>query len=267
MCRRSIPSAVLAWATYLVLATAAEAGCPPRSTPATHVFGGGLCLAANTFGLEQAGPSPTLVVVVHGDISDGGRATYHAAFARTLARPGVIAVALMRPGYADAEGRASEGDTLGREDNYTAAVVSAVGAAVDALKKHFRARRVVYVGHSGGAAIGGVLIGRRPGLVDAAVLVSCPCDIVGWRHARRRPPWTRSLSPADYVHRVPPSTTVLAITGETDENTPALIARAYVDSLSRRGIDARFLAVEGAGHGFGAVGPAVGAALEEFLAR
>ncbi len=252
-------------AASLAAAMPARASCPPQSTPETHVWGGNHCLAANSFGVAQAGPSPVLVVVVHGDISDGGRATYHAAFARAVARPGVVAVALMRPGYADADGRTSDGQTLGRRDNYTPAVVAAVGGAIRTLKRHYRARRVVYVGHSGGAAIGGVLIGSQPGLIDAALLISCPCDIQAWLRTRRRPPWKRSLSPSDFVKHVPASTIVLAITGSADPNTGPELARRYAESLAARGVVARFEAIEGAGHGFGGLRTAAAAALDRIL--
>jgi pimeloyl-ACP methyl ester carboxylesterase len=226
------------------------------------VFGGGLCLVAATFGAAQAGPTPVLVVVVHGDISDGAAATYHAEFAKTLAQPGVVVVALTRPGYADASGRASEGFTLGRQDNYTAANIAAVVGSIDALKKYYRARRTIYVGHSGGAAIGGVLIGRRAGLVDGAVLVSCPCDIDRWLHERGYPPWRRSLSPSMFVARVPTATEVVAITGSSDENTFPALAEDFVAALARRGVPARFIPVAGTGHGFSGLATATRAAVE-----
>src|SRR5262249_55783268 len=142
----------IAWA--VLACEVAAASCPPDSVIRDRVYGGGLCLVAATFGAETAGTEPTLVIVVHRDISDGGAATYHTAVARTLVAPGVIVVALIRPGYADADGHMSEGSTLGRQDNYTAANVVAIAGAVDALKRHYRPRRTVYVGHSGGAAIG-----------------------------------------------------------------------------------------------------------------
>jgi pimeloyl-ACP methyl ester carboxylesterase len=245
----------------------AVAACPPESSIRDYVFGGGVCLAAQTFGAEQAGASPVLVVVVHGDISDGGAATYHAELAKALARPGVVAVALLRPGYTDARGRSSEGSTLGREDNYTAANIAAIAGAVDALRKHYPARRVIYVGHSGGAAIGGVLIGRRPGLIDTAVLVSCPCDIARWLRQHRRPPWTRSLSPDFFIPRVPKTTEVVAITGANDENTFPALAEDYVARLARRGVDARFVAVAGAGHGFSGMAAATKEVLKEIIAK
>ena len=240
----------------------AAASCPPESSIKDYVFGGGLCLVAATFGAETAGAMPTLVVVVHGDISNGGAATYHVEFAKALARQGVVAVALIRPGYADAAGRVSEGFTLGRQDNYTPANVAAIAGAIDALRKHYRARRVVYVGHSGGAAIGGMLIGRRPGLIDAAVLVSCPCDIARWQHEHGRAPWTRSLSPDFFIARVPTTTEVVVITGTADDNTFPAQAEDYVARLARRGLPARFVAVAGAGHGFSGVAAATRLAAE-----
>jgi pimeloyl-ACP methyl ester carboxylesterase len=233
-----------------VAGRSAAASCPPQSTIAERVFGGGLCLVAATFGAEHAGPSPVLIVIVHGDISDFGPATYHATFAASLVRPGVVVVALTRPGYGDANGATSQGSTLGRIDNYTSANIGAIEGAVDALKKHYRPRRTVYVGHSGGAAIGGVLIGRRPNLVDAALLVSCPCDIPRWLQMRGYKPWKRSLSPDAFVHRVPTSTEVVLMTGANDDNTFPSLADDYAQNLARRGVPARFLLVEGAAHGF-----------------
>ena len=265
--RRVIRAIAVGFIAATLSADAAAASCPPESVIRDYVFGGGLCLVASTFGADTAGDSPSLVVVVHGDISDGGAATYHTAFAKTLARPGVVAVALIRPGYADAAGRVSEGSTLGRQDNYTAANVAAIAGAIDALKQHYRARRTVYVGHSGGAAIGGVLIGRRPGLVDAAALVSCPCDITRWRHERGRAPWTRSLSPDFFIPRVPTTTAVVALTGTADDNTFPTLAEDYATALARRGVPARFVAVAGAGHGFSGLAAAAKEAVQELLGR
>jgi predicted esterase len=258
---------VPALAALLVLTARAEASCPPDATIRDHVFGGGLCLVASTFGADRAGEAPTLAVVVHGDISDGGAATYHAAFARGLPGPGVVAVALIRPGYADAAGRKSEGSTLDRQDNYTPGNIAAIAGAIDALKKHYGARRLIYVGHSGGAAIGGVLVGQRPRLVDAAVLVSCPCDIARWLHMRGRQPWPRSLSPDFFVPRVPTSTEVVAITGTADDNTFPALAEDYVGELKARGVPARFVAVEGAGHGFSGVAAATRQAVGDLVGR
>ena len=246
-------------------ADAAPAACPPDSSVRDWVFGGGLCLAVTTFGAEQAGPAPALIVMVHGDISDGGSATYHVAFAKELARPGAVVVALTRPGYTDDRGRTSEGHTYGRQDNYTRDNIAAVGGAIAALRSYYKPRRVIYVGHSGGAAIGGVLIGKSRGLIDAAVLVSCPCDITGWLRERGKADWRNSQSPLSVAARVPPGTRVTVIAGTRDTNTFPAQAERYVRALTRRGVDARFTPVEGAGHGLSGLGAATASAVDAFL--
>jgi pimeloyl-ACP methyl ester carboxylesterase len=247
----------------LLCCSAAHAGCPPGATVADWVFGGKLCQAVVTFGAETAGPSPLLIVVVHGDISDGGRATYHVVFAKTLAGPGRVVVALTRPGYTDDRGRTSQGNTYRRRDNYTRDNIAGVGGAVAALRAHYQPRRVIYVGHSGGAAIGGVLIGKSTRLIDAAVLVSCPCDIARWLHERKKPRWPASLSPLNYAGRVPRETRVTVITGSTDTNTFPAQAEDYARALRRRGVDARFVPVDGAGHALSGLRDATLQAVEE----
>ena len=261
-----VGTAIMLVSLAIGIATApmpAHAACPAGSPIAEFVQGGGnLCLAAATFGAEQAGSAPVLAVVVHGDGSDGGTADYLFAFTKSLARPGVVAVALVRPGYADAAGRTSEGTHYERRDSYTPVNVAAVGGAISALKQHYKPRSVVYVGHSGGAAIGGVLIGKAPGLIGSIVLVSCPCDIKRWREERKRGAWTRSESPSTYVGKVPAATQVVAITGSGDDNTSPGLARSYVEALAKRGVKARFQDVPGAAHGFSALRAAVAAAVE-----
>lgn len=69
---------------------------------------------------------------------------------------------------------------------YGIAEMDSVAAAVEALRKHHNASRVVLVGHSGGAANAGVILGRAAPLVDVAVLISCPCNIPVWRDLRGR---------------------------------------------------------------------------------
>src|ERR1043166_6561959 len=121
---------------FCLLPTAALADCPPNASIADWVFGGKLCQALTTFGAETAGASPVLIVVVHGDISDGGRATYHVAYAKTLVRTGAVVAALTRPGDTDERGRSSEGHTYRRRDNYTRDNIAAVGGAIAALRAY-----------------------------------------------------------------------------------------------------------------------------------
>jgi pimeloyl-ACP methyl ester carboxylesterase len=61
-------------------------------------------------------------------------------------------------------------------DNWNATNTDAIANAIGALKRRYHARKVVVVGHSGGAAIAANILGRHPELIDAALLVSCPYD-------------------------------------------------------------------------------------------
>jgi dipeptidyl aminopeptidase/acylaminoacyl peptidase len=109
-----------------------------------------------------------------------------------------------------------------------------------------------------------VLIGR-PHLIDAAVLVSCPCDIARWLRERQRPAWQWSESPLHYAARVPRRTRVTVIAGGLDANTFPAQAEGYVETLVRRGVDARFVQVDSAGHGLSELGLAARRAVDELL--
>lgn len=223
--------------------TAPAPFCRPADN-VTEVAGGGACLVIRTF--APAAPAPVLFVVMHGDTSAGGPSTYHYAVAERLMAGGT-AVALIRPGYYDEGGRTSAGSNNGRRDNYTAENIGTIAEAVRTLRLHHRAARVVLVGHSGGAAIAGVILGRYPGLADAAVLVSCPCDISRWR-ATRGGRWRESESPSDWVSQAPSGTQVVALAGSADDNTLPGLSEDYAAALTRRGVMAQYVLIPGAGH-------------------
>jgi predicted esterase len=186
---------------------------------------------------------PVLIVVVHGD-SPNGPPTYHYRFAETVAAaiPDVVAVAVLRPGYSDGEDRSDgmRGETTG--DNYTPEVVDAVATALAELKARYSPRKVVLVGHSGGAAILANLLGRSGAVADAALLVSCPCDLAAWRkHMQQlkggsiweRP--VRSLSPIALIDGIAPSTGIWMLVGSDDDITPPALTLAYAEALRSRG--------------------------------
>ncbi len=203
------------------------------------------------------------VVLLHGDVSRGGPADYLYPVAEGIAQrhPGASVFALLRPGYEDAAGLVSPGSNNGRRDHYTEENNDLVAAALQAVK--VPGVPLIALGHSGGAAQLGVVIARYPGLVDTAILVACPCDILRWREMQGRRPWDLSQSPQAFADDVPATTHVRALTGTTDDNTSPALAEDYVASLSERGIDAVFQPVPGAGHDFtGTLATAAAAAIE-----
>jgi pimeloyl-ACP methyl ester carboxylesterase len=207
---------------------------------------------------ESARPSsaPILVVVVHGDSPDRPP-TYQYKFAQTAAAaiPDIVVAAVLRPGYEDGEGRSDgmRGETTG--DNYTPEVVDAVAVAISELRIRYRPRWVVLVGHSGGSAIVGSLIGRRTDIADAALLVSCVCDVAAWRKHMQsikggriweRP--ERSLSPLALVDGISTSTRVSLLVGSDDQTTPPSLTNVYAAALRDRGIPADVTIAPGLGH-------------------
>ena len=80
---------------------------------------------AAVFRSADAGDSPMLVVVLHGDLDTGGASPLANKAASQI--HGVIAAALVRPGYTDENGDTSDG-VMGKTsgDNYTPEVLSGI---------------------------------------------------------------------------------------------------------------------------------------------
>jgi pimeloyl-ACP methyl ester carboxylesterase len=175
-------------------------------------------------------------------------------------------VALVRPGYPDGTGAHSSGSDNGRIDNWTQPVVAEIGKVVARLRDRFRPKAVILIGHSGGAAISAALLGMRPDLAEAAILIGCPCDMQAWRVGRSRTPW-RSVDPMDWVSSVAAGTRVIALTGSLDTTTVPSLAEDYAARLRSRGVDAEFRLVPGAGHVDILGSPAITAAAAELLRR
>jgi pimeloyl-ACP methyl ester carboxylesterase len=140
-------------------------------------------------------------------------------------------------------------------DNWTPEVVSAVATVLSELKDKYHPRRVILVGHSGGAAIVGNLLGRRGTAADAALLVSCPCDVAAWRKYMQsvkggaiweRP--ARSLSPLALVDGVSATAKLWLLVGSDDQTTPSTLTLAYADALRHRNVTGNVTIAAGLGH-------------------
>ena len=214
----------------------------------TRVTANGECLVIEVFG--ETAEQTSLVVFIHGDGYRGRPSDYLYPLAERLGAKGVVAVGLIRPGYFDSDNNRSTGNSYRKKgDGYKPHIVKAVAEAIKALKAHYKAGYVVLAGHSGGAAIAGVILGKYPGLVNAAVLGGCPCNVPKWRIKRRgRNNWHSSLSPHDFVGKIDKKTKVVAITGSDDRNTVPEFGKDYVKSLKDNGIDATFIELPNVSH-------------------
>jgi alpha-beta hydrolase superfamily lysophospholipase len=199
---------------------------------------------------------PILIVVLHGDSPDQPP-TYQYRFAKNAAAaiPDAVVAAVLRPGYSDGEDRSDgmRGETTG--DNYTPEVVNAVATAIAELKSRYHPRRVIVVGHSGGAAIAGNLLGQQGTTVDAALLVSCPCDLAAWREHMNsvkggaiweRP--VRSLSPLALIDGIPAATKISLLVGSDDQITPPALTLAYADALRSHNVGVTVVVAPGLPH-------------------
>jgi pimeloyl-ACP methyl ester carboxylesterase len=200
---------------------------------------------------------PIVVVVVHGDSSDGTPPTYQYRFAERAAAAisDAVVAAVLRPGYSDGEDTSDGLRGLTTGDNWTPEIVNAVATVLAELKDRYHPRRVIVVGDSGGAAIVANLLGQQGTVVDGALLVSCPCDLAAWRKHMQsvkggaiweRP--VRSLSPLVLVDRVPASAKVWLLAGSDDQITPSALTLAYAEALRSRNVAVNVTMAPGLGH-------------------
>jgi pimeloyl-ACP methyl ester carboxylesterase len=202
----------------------------------------------------NANAHPVLVVILHGDLD----AAYHYVWAANAAKQihGIVAAALVRPGYKDDAGDTSDGvmgNTTG--DNYTPEVLNQLDAAIRQLIAELHPSAVVLMGHSGGAAISADLLARDQGLAQAALLLSCPCDLPPWRKHMKTlhpsPLWDEpitSVSPIDVVDKISPKARITLVVGEKDATAPPEFTEEYASALRKHGIEPKVLVIPGQDH-------------------
>jgi alpha-beta hydrolase superfamily lysophospholipase len=231
-------------------------------------------LKVRAYPSAQLNDHPVLVLWIHGDLDPGAE---HYELAQQLAHvaDNVVAAALLRPGYSDADGDKSaglKGYAVG--GNYTAEVVDDVHAVIQDLKTRFHARAVIVLGHSGGAGITDDLLGRPSEDADAAVLIACSCDpkgfMVRWtqNHPHAAPTGlpNHSLTPLDLAGGVPQRTHVRIVIGSNDTVVLVPPTQEYARALKARRVDIRLTVVPRAGHVDVLRTPAVRQAVAEVIA-
>jgi predicted esterase len=235
------------------------------SRPASEA--GGIAIEAGSPGHRIAGrlyvngepqPGSPLVIVLHGD-APGTNPSYQYLFASRVAAasPGTRVIALLRPGYSDPFGAKSDGDRglFASGENYTPAVEQNLAAAIRELKDRWTASKLILVGHSGGATLTADIAALNPGLVQTAILVSCPCDVPAFRHHMAKlqssPTWllpVNALSPLQTLDTMNADTSILAISGANDPIALPQYTKAYVDKARSRGLNASMISIPTEGH-------------------
>ena len=205
------------------------------------------CLALVPIGPRNL-QSRTLIVMLHGDRGgeleqrhvDGWRRV-----GQSLAGEDRTVLFMIRPGYRSPAG-SSSGYANPQDDDYTTGNIARVAGALAVLRRELQPRRLLLVGHSGGAATAALVLGQHPDAADAALLLGCPCDVPPWRMHRSAQrgqpyrPWSASLNPLTFVSGIPTGTPVLAATGARDDNTLPIFAQRWAQAAAARGVSARF---------------------------
>jgi len=233
------------------------------------VVGKDECLKITTLNRDESDSLDTLVVYLHGD---GGRVIRPSDYLKhgvgKINQKNVAHVVLMRPGYYDSTRNSSTGISYRRSrrgTSYNSHYVEELALAIKKLKDFHKANKTILVGHSGGAAVAALILGRHPGIASGAILAACPCNVNKWVKILGKSSGKGALSPQDYVENIGSDVTVVALTGTKDTNTFPILALEYIEELKKNNINGKFIGVEGETHNGVARSPQFYDAINEML--
>lgn len=222
----------------------------------TRIAANGECLAIQSYWRNKLPKKhPILLVFIHGDgIPGGGPSDYLKYQATKFSKNGVISVVLIRPGYYDSYGHYSTGESYAFScngypcDSYRPHIVDTLAVAIKKLKQFYQARHVILIGHSGGAIMSSIILGRYSGLADGAVLASTTYNVHEWAKQHGWETYVNSLSPNKYVNKIPKHDFVYIISGTKDTDTYPKMAKKYYEALLKLGVKTKFFVVNGGTH-------------------
>lgn len=222
----------------------------------SHIAANNQCIAIQTYtGKHLPKQHSILVVFIHGDgVPGGGPSDYLKYQATKFVTDNVISVVMIRPGYYDSYGHYSTGNSHAFDchgypcDGYRKDTVATLVGAIQQLKNYYQPRAIILVGHSGGAMMSAIILGKYPDLANAAVLASMVPNVHAWAKKHGWGSWPNSLSPSDFQQSLRKDTIVRVISGNNDKNTYPSMSKSYVDALQKIGIDAKFIVVAGGDH-------------------
>lgn len=240
---------------YAVSSAAQEETCPDgnKADAVTRAGNKSHCLVVILSTPEKPALDNVLIVYLHGDNQGVAESARIGGMATNLANTvRVPTISLQRPGYRGALGT-SDGEFPIRGDDYTADNVEIIFDALVNIKSASPGKRILLIGHSGGAAMTALMAARHATSADAYLLAACPCDIKPWREWRQQSTggagyWPNSLSPQAEANRIGPDAMIRLIIGSKDDNALPKFSEAYVATLKDRGVAATLTYADGASH-------------------
>ena len=210
------------------------------------------CVVVQTFA-PAAAQSRVLAVFLHGDSHGLLEMPVDSGTAFNLSQQlNIPTLALQRPGYRSRLG-VSDGVSGAQEDDYTPGNLAILAAALAQLRTLNPGKKMLLIGHAGGAAMAALLASRFPASADAYLLAACPCDVPQWRQWRQTSAgsaasWTHSLSPQAEVGKIKADARIRLVVGSKDDNTLAKFSAAYAARLQAQGVTTRLTTAMGATH-------------------
>ncbi|WP_321315771.1 alpha/beta fold hydrolase [Halarcobacter sp.] len=211
-------------------------------TKDNFIFAGGECIEYRAYKGES---NDRIVVIVHGTWDEGtntlGR---YAPFAETMnMNTDLTTIAVALPGYSGSSTNnftslAHKGvKNLAAKKEY----VLFLGKLIKALKEKYNAEEVTYIGHSAGAMMGATLMGLNPDLVQNIALA-------GGRYDIHKDEKGDLISLVDVIDDVNKEAKFLFIYGTKDEISKPEVTTSFYKIAQEKGLNAKLVKVEGAGH-------------------
>ena len=236
----NLKTLVIYFVALLLLTSCTTTQSIPKNNYRTVVDG----LQIETYGDSGKAKLPVILIFLHGDRC---RADYTKNLAKSVVMKNVLSFVMARPGC-ELNRRYSRGNH-GNSDHYTKENIAAVSKSINSLKQHYKASKVILVGHSGGAATAGIVAGKYPELINAFVAVSFPANVPRWRiHRNKGSIWARSLSPHDYINRISPLTKIFIVNGSKDTNTIPSLSTIYAEAAKEHGLNINNIILKGENH-------------------
>ena len=242
------------------------------------------CIAILNLGKIEKGKK-NLIVFLHGDGSPnsprpGIPKKSQIRFAKELINDNNNIFLFARPGYFIRERGSSEEDrySSGPRNAIKSTVVNydwknfqILAPALQNLKKYYKPKKLILIGHSGGAYQGGTIHGKVPGLVDINILISCPCDWETRKKLSNGKKWeTKSQlkelkknSPSFNYKDIDLKSLNILIVGKDDKNTAPGVSKYYYDLLKKKKLQVKLHIIDG-GHGLRSMAT-IGSIIKEYI--
>lgn len=208
-----------------------------------YIFAGAECVQ---FAVSEGDTEDALTVVVHGTW-DAGTNTLgrYAPFTESLAMAtDITTVAIALPGYSNTSTNKLKPLSHKTKKNLAATkeYVLFLGKVIDTLKEKYKAKQINVVGHSAGAMMVGTLTGFKPRLIQNVALAGGRYDI----HAVSKA--DNLVSMIDVMESINKKTNFLFIYGTEDKISKPEVTTEFFKSAQEKGLSAKLIKVEGAGH-------------------